>query len=648
MRIFLLALVILSGCTVSAQPGSDYSIKDKKAIKLYEAAVEGYEQRMLDDALANLKLAREKSPEFVEPYILAGQILNEQGKNVEAIDMLRRAQQVNPTFYPPNNYFLGELELREGMYNEAHEHFSIYLAQKEKKDISWERATLGQASCEFAVQAMANPVDFNPINLGPAVNSEGSEYYPCMTVDEKQLLLTREVKDPRAPEGVGEDFYMTERSTGDWEPAFPLSTVNTPLREGAPSLSPDGQTLIFTACEMFGDYGPGRQGWGSCDLFVSQRVGGEWSAVQNLGSKVNSRNWESQPSFSADGRSLFFVRGKRGPRGIQEQDIYKAVLQEDGQWSQAKPIEGAVNTRFEEESVLIHPDGQTLYFSSNGHPGMGGLDIYLSRLQPDGTWGEPVNLGYPINTNGSENSLLVSARGEVAIFASDREGGYGGLDLYSFELPEEVRPQPVTYTRGVVLDAKSFKKLGARFELVDLETGQLVAESYSDERTGEFLVPLPVNRNYALNVNRKGYLFHSEHFKPEATADGKPYELEVLLHKIRPESKTILNNIFFESAKFDLLPASEVELDNMVGFLQENATVVVAIEGHTDNVGGDEDNRVLSQNRAKAVVDYLVEKGIEARRLRAEGFGEDQPIETNETEAGRAKNRRTEFRILSL
>lgn len=648
MRIFLLALIILSGCALTAQPGNDYSVKDKKAIKLYETAVQGYEMRLLDEALDNLDAARQRSPEFVEPYILSGQILNEQGKNQEAIAMLLEAQRINPTFYPPNNYFLGELELSEGMYAEARGHFETYLAQKEKHDISWERATLGKASCDFAIEALAHPVDFDPVNLGPSVNSAGSEYYPCMTVDGKQLLLTREVEDPRAPEGVGEDFYMTQRTDGDWELARPLAAVNTALREGAPSLSPDGQTLIFTACEMFGEYGPGRQGWGSCDLFVSQRVGGDWSAVQNLGSKVNSRNWESQPSFSADGRTLYFVRGKRGPRGIQEQDIYVAVLQEDGQWSQAKPIEGKVNTRFEEESVLIHPDGQTLYFSSNGHPGMGGLDIFLSRLQADGTWGEPANLGYPINTSGAENSLLVSAKGEVAIFASDRDGGYGGLDLYGFELPDDMKPQPVTYTKGVVLDAKSFKKLGARFELVDLATGKRVAESYSDERTGEFLVPLPINREYALNVNRKGYLFHSEHFTPEATSDGKPYELEVLLSKIRPDSKTILNNIFFESAMYDLLPASKVELDHMVGFLQENATVIVSIEGHTDNVGGDEDNRTLSQNRARSVVDYLIGKGIEAHRLKAEGFGEDQPIESNDTEAGRARNRRTEFRILSI
>lgn len=648
MRSILLLAGLLVSLTVWAQPGRKYTSSDKKAVKAYQEALAAYDFQDYDLALLHLQAAQERDPAFIETWILAGQIHNMLGRNAQAIGSLEKAQRLDPSFFPTNNYYLGELYLLEADYLTAAQRFTDYLKSGPQPGITVDRASLGLESCGFALEAMANPVPFEPINLGPAVNSEHSEYYPSITVDEGQLLFTREIPKKGAPDGRDEDFYLSTRPVDAWEAAAPVAEVNTPLREGAPTLAPDGQLMFFTACAVYGDYGPGRDGFGSCDLFVCTRLGGQWTQPQNVGSAVNSRSWESQPSFSADGRTLYFVRGYRTPNGIGKQDIFYSELQDNGSWSQAKPVPGKVNTPFEEESVLIHPDGETLYFSSNGHPGMGGLDIYVSRKQEDGTWATPENLGYPINTAGSENSLLVSASGKVAFFASDREGGMGGLDLYQFEMPEKARPTPVTYTRGTVLDAGSFKKLGARFELIDLTTGETVVESYSDDRTGAFLVPLPVGRDYGLNVSKAGYLFYSGHFTPEATASGEPYELEVLLSKIRPDSKATLNNIFFSSGKYDLLPASTTELEKLAEFMRMNPDVSVSIDGHTDNVGSTADNQVLSENRAKAVVEYLVNSGIEAGRLQARGLGETQPVDSNDTERGRARNRRTEFVITGV
>lgn len=648
MRPFLTIAIFFLAFTAIAQPGRrDYTISDKKSIKLYESATAAYDMRNLNEAVLLLNNAIDRSPDFIEALILLGQAESERGNNAAAIDALKASMAIDPSFFPTTYYFLGELELAEARYADAQVDFQHFLRVRKERDITWQRAQLGQASCAFALEAMNNPVPFDPVNLGRGVNSSNAEYYPCLTVDGQEILFTREEANPNSAEGRDENFYTARLGEDGWSEAVPIPSVNTFMREGAPSLSPDGQLLIFTACEMFGQWGPDRQGYGSCDLFVSTRSGGEWLPPDNLGSAVNSRQWESQPSFASDGRTLYFVRGRRSATGINEQDIYQSVLQDDGTWSKAVPIKGAVNTPFEEESVQVHPDGQTLYFSSNGHPGMGGLDLFVSKKQPDGTWGEPVNLGYPINTAANENSLLVSAQGNIAIFASDRAEGQGKLDLYAFDLPAAVRPETVTYTRGLVLDAKSFKKLGARFELIDLTTGERVVESYSDDRTGSFLVPLPVGREYALNVSRPDYLFYSGHFTPEATADGEPYELEVLLSKIQPNSKATLNNIFFSTGKFDLLPASTVELEKLREFLEINPTVRVAILGHTDNVGSPADNQLLSENRAKAVVEYLTVQGISQDRLEAEGFGETQPIADNETESGRAKNRRTEFVIRS-
>jgi outer membrane protein OmpA-like peptidoglycan-associated protein len=411
-------------------------------------------------------------------------------------------------------------------------------------------------------------------------------------------------------------------------------------------LSADGQTLIFTACEVDGEWGKDRTGIASCDLFFTIKSGNGWSPAKNLGTMVNTGVWESQPSFSADGRTLYFVRGKNVGRGIQEQDIYYSVLNSEQKWTKAEKIPGKVNTIFEESSVMIHPDGRTLYFSSNGHSGMGGMDIYMSRMLPDGSWDKPINLGYPINTAGQEDSFQVTADGTFALFSSTREGGFGKADLYSFDMPESIRPKQVSYVKGVVSDKLSYKKLEAHLELIDLETGKVVVESYSNAGNGEFLVCLPTGKDYALNVSRSGYIFHSENFSLKNYTSLKPYQLDIKLQKLRPGSSIVLNNVFFETNSFDLKPESKVELDKLAELMKLNPTMKFELGGHTDNVGADENNLTLSQNRANNVVKYLVSKGIPADKLVAVGYGESKPVDTNDTEEGRKKNRRTEFKIL--
>ena len=626
--------------------GQDYSTKNKKAIKLYEDAIQSYTILNRDLAIDLLLEARAKDPEFVETYLMMAQIKSELGKAREAIDNLESGMKINPTFFPIGYCTLGELYLHEGDYELADKNFRIFIDTGRGSDELKILARLGMKNCAFAKEAMANPVDFVPVNMGPGVNSEYSEYYPCLTADEGTLLYTRVIPDSRSMNKIQEDFYVSQKDGGEWGQSIGIQEVNTPMNEGAPTLSHDGQVLIFTACEIDGNWGFGRNGLGSCDLFFSQKIGREWSQPMNLGEKVNSFSWDSQPSLAADGRTLYFVRGKSTAHGIKQQDIYVSHLGDDGYWQKPKKVEGYVNTAFEEESVLIHPDGETMYFSSNGHVGMGGLDIYMSKKQNDGSWGEPINLGYPINTHGDENSLLVSASGELAVFASDREGGYGDLDLYTFELPEGIRPNKVTYTRGEVFDALSFKKLGAQIEVLDLETGELVCESYSNTKTGEFLVCLPVGRDYALNASREGYLFYSANFSLKGMHDLEVKELEVPMEKIKVGSKVVLNNIFFESGDYSLKPQSEVELDKLVEFLNVNRNLRIEIGGHTDDVGSDSDNQILSENRAKEVVKYLMGHGIDDYRLVAKGYGETSPVADNGSEEGRALNRRTEFMVI--
>jgi outer membrane protein OmpA-like peptidoglycan-associated protein len=628
---------------VLAQRGPlDYTSSDKKAIKMYEEGLAAYNLFELDQALVFFEEACKKDPAFIEPHIMLAQIYTERRKLDEAIEEMKIAIELNPRFFPNNHYFYGELLLRKGRYEEAEKSFVTFLEFNTGSDETRNRAMLNMESCVFAKNALLNPVPFEPINLGAGVNSPQPEYYPGITADQQRLLYTRLV--PNDKDGQ-EDFFISSFQEGTWQASSPIHEINTPLNEGAPTFSPDGMILIFTACELNGDWGQGRAGLGHCDLFFSQRQGTGWSAPENLGEKVNSFFWESQPSYASDGRTVYFVRGRKGQNGLDEQDIWVSRLGEDRSWGKPERLKGKVNTPYTEESVMIHPDGRTLYFSSDGHPGMGGLDIFVSYLDENGEWAEPINLGYPINTCNDENSLLVSASGEIAFFASDREGGFGDLDLYSFELPQHVRPVPVNYCKGKVYDKSSLKRLEAHFELIDLESGKLIVESYSDPLSGEFLVCLPEGKEYALNVNRPGYLFYSANVIPRnVSKDG--FSFDVPLQKIKAGSSIVLNNVFFDTDKSDLKPASKIELNKLVQFLSENPTLRVELGGHTDNIGSDADNLNLSERRAKAVVDFLVANGVTVDRLTAVGYGESKPLESNDTAEGRAKNRRTEFTIL--
>lgn len=624
-----------------------YSTTDKKAIKAYEAGVECMKTRRWSCAENEFSKAASADPRFVEPRLMLAELADGQGKDDDAIKYYREALEIAPRFHPVAQLHLADIEFRTGQYDAAERNYKAFL-EKEMDPQRKDRARLGLNNCAFARRAIQQPVPFEPVNLGPGVNTKAPEYYPCVTADDGTLLFTRRVPhdDPRIVEQ--EDFYVSRRDAdGKWGEARGISSVNTDRNEGAGTLSPDGRFIIFTACAYVdGSYGQGRRGLGSCDLFISRRIGDRWSPPENLGPPVNTRNWESQPSLASDGRTLYFVRGTQRGDGISNTDIYVTVLSAEGSWSLPEKLGPSINTPFQEESVQIHPDGRTLYFSSNGHPGFGGLDLYVSRKQNDGTWGPALNLGYPINTGADENSLLVNASGAVAYFASDRPGGYGDLDMYSFELYPEARPLPVTYIEGKVTDKTTGRPVEADVELYDVASGELATAAYSDPKTGEFLVCLPLGRTYALNTGAEGYLFYSENYKvPEGIAD-QPYRLDVALSPLTTGSVIALRNIFFNTASFDLLTASNAELEKLGQLLKTNPTLRIELGGHTDNVGGDAANITLSDQRAKAVRDHLIGLGIAGERITAKGYGKNKPIATNDTEEGRALNRRTEVTVL--
>jgi outer membrane protein OmpA-like peptidoglycan-associated protein/Tol biopolymer transport system component len=622
-----------------------YLTSDKKAIKYFEEALEFFQRRDYEGTLYALDKSIERDPTFYEAWELQSQCYFDMGDPFRAAESLGKALEISKDYRPINLYFMGEFRLNEGAYAEAKSYFSDYLSFQSQKQKQVDRATEGLKTCEFALEQLDKPVLFDPKNLGKAINTSNPEYLPCLTADDNLMLFTRRIRDSNSPEGMQDDLFYSIRDTdGNWSIARSLSSINTPLNEGAASISADGSTLVFTSCERFNSYGPGKMGYGSCDLFIAYRTGDGWSPPQNMGKSINTGSWESQPSISSDGREIFFIRAPRRRVGEVNQDIYTSKRGPDNSWSVAEKLPPIINSKKREETVLIHPDGQSLYFSSNGHLGMGGLDLFVSRKDSLGDWSKPMNLGYPINTFKDENSLMVSTSGELAYFSSNAEGGFGSFDIYGFELHEDVRPQPVTYVKGKVRDQDSEALIGASFELVDLGSGEVVYTSFTQEEDGAFLVPLVEGKNYAFTVEKEGYLFFSKHFDLNNVTD-EPFNLEIDLMPIAPGKSMVLQNVFFDLDKSTLKQESKMELNRLVELMNSNPTLSIVIEGHTDTQGSATYNQTLSNERAMAVYMYLVGAGISKERLSYKGYGATQPIASNDTEAGRAQNRRTAFRI---
>lgn len=650
MKWFGVCLLLLALYTAKAQPGQ-YTSSNKKAIRYQEEGRKAFEMKHDAEAEKNFKKALEEDPGFVEAALGLANLYQETGRHEDAVSYFKKAIAINPKFYPNAYYFLSGSLLTLGQYGEAKTSLETLLKFDRINPNVRDNAVKLLTTARFGDSAVKKPKPYNLVNVGDGINTPMNEYFPAVSADGNQFIFTRGVTDSRMPGRENEEFFVSNRINGTWQEAKPVAEINSPGNEGAPTLSADGTIMFFASCaDQFGDYGSqNRKGYGSCDIFYSQRVDGRWTTPRNAGPAINTNHWETQPSFSSDGKTLYFIRGIVARGGIKEQDIYMSTIGDDGRFTTAVKVSTNVNTPEREESVFIHPDNQTLYFSSEGHPGMGRLDIFMSRREPNGEWGKAINLGYPINTFADENSLLVYPNGKLAFFATDRKGGQGGLDIYQFELPEDVRPEKITYVKGKVYDARTKAPLEANFELIDLETQQTVTRSYS-QRNGEFFVTLTANRNYLVNVNRESYLFYSDNFslKNKETDFNKPFQLDIPLQPIDTGHVVELKNVFFDVNKWDLKPESRAELDKLVNFLVKNPKVKIEISGHTDNSGDRKLNITLSANRAKAVFDYLVANGhIAADRLQYKGYADLKPKVPNDTPENKAKNRRTEFKVLA-
>ena len=660
--------ILLVCCSLSFYHYGQFSSNNKKAVKLFKEAQIVPSQQLdprtgypdFQAGVLILDKCLTKDPNFWEAYLLRAEFHLNLRKKSEAIADYENALRINPehsrtgmTFYQ-----LGDLYLDRGEYAKSKQYIQGFLKNPNANSDYLKMGRFIYDCATFSLEAMKNPVPFNPVNAGPGVNTRYAEYYPTLTVDGKQLFFTRAL--PFGNQNIQEDFFISKNVTGTWGTAVPMpNNVNTERNEGAPTVSANGRGLVFVACsDEAGDYGENRKGKGSCDLYYTERIGDQWLNPMNIPGDINTYHWETQPSLSADGKTLYFIRGLRGKGAdFRNSDIYVSHLGEHGKWLPAERLPDIINTPYAEESVHIHPDGKTLYFASRGHVGLGGSDLFVSQLGADGTWSKPTNLGYPINTLNDENSLIVSAEGTIAFFASDRAGGFGDLDIYTFELPKTLQPTTTYYFEGNVFDAITLGALGGHFTLKDIATGEVVVISDADPVTGTFTVPLPSNRQYVIDVSFKGYAPSSLGFDLTYKDNQTTYHLDIPMNPLNSGKENVLQNIYFDLNSAVLRRSSYVELNNLANFLRENPNIKIELGGHTDTRGEAKDNLKLSSDRAKSVYDYLIQtEHIPSERLSFKGYGETSPIvgdseiaamrSDSEKEKAHQKNRRTVYKII--
>jgi len=639
--IFWLYMISILSCYAQKPQPSDYGIQSKKALAYFLSA---QEQAMMRDRQAAVELyakAIEKEPNFAQAHYELGINAYLTRSYAQAVTHLEAAYNLDSAKY--GGFYLGESYFYTMRYAEAIPQYEHYIQSQTSSNKYTAIAKQHLDNSYFAVEALKDSVEFEPRNLGAKVNSPGDDYLPYLTADDTYLLFTS-----RRPGSTGgfdqllqdypEDFYYTIYQDGKWQPAVNLGPpVNTERNEGSAAISPDGRILFFTICDH-------PQGMGRCDIFYTYRKGNQWSEPKNMGPNINTMAWESQPCLSHDGKTLYFVSDRDG--GMGGRDLYVSTF-ENGEWSAAQNMGEPLNTSGNEGGPFLHADDQTLYFASDAHEGFGGMDLFVSYLSESG-WTAPRNLGYPLNTVEHEANIFVNTQGDKGFINSTRAGGIGRSDIYEFVLAGDIRPQKATFLRGLVRDSVTQKPLTARIQLIDVEKGDTLRTQVNDPQEGTFLMSLPLERSYAAFVEAPGYLFTSKHFYLKNLKEEVYFDLIIDMVPIRKGANIVLNNIFFDTGEYTLKETSTPELERLKTYLTQNPNMRIELQGHTDDVGSENDNQVLSQRRADAVRQYLIEAGIEASRITAVGYGENQPVAPNDTDENRALNRRTEMKILEM
>lgn len=639
-----LGLLILSFFVfnLNTKAQEEFTSKSKHAIKNYKLAINQMAQQNYVEAEQSIEIAIGEDSTFIEAFLLKAEIMRIKGQTDNEIICYKKAIAIDPEFFIYTIFNLGFALYSNGEYNESIKYLQQFIALGKGKPDTQKNAEEYIEKCKIAIQLKSHPVAFKPVNVGPGINNDYDQYWPSLSLDGKTMIYTVMFTDSSQLNFYGEpahqeDFYMSNYSDGCWQKGEPIGPpLNTPGNEGAHKLSADGKTLVFTGCNR-------PDGFGNCDIYISHKKLGQWTIPQNMGSAINTPYSEKQPSISPDGRYLYFSSNR--PDGIGNMDLYVSEKKDDGSWGRPLNLGKTINTKGNEVSPFIHPDNFTLYFSSDGLPGLGNKDIFYTTKDSVGQWKQPVNIGYPINTHREEIGLVVDALGTTAYYATNYNSS--SIDIWSFEMPEQARPKAVSYLTGRIYDAETNRSLNAVFQLIDLATSDTVMQAKTTSNDGKYMVCLPSGKNYALCASSTGYLFYSINFNlSDIHSQMHPKEVDIPMVKIKAGETVVLRNIFFKLNDYTLLPDSHVELNKIAEIISQNTELKFEISGHTDNLGAVDYNQQLSEKRAKTVYDYLIQKGIHPEQLIYKGYGSVKPIADNSTDEGRAQNRRTELKVI--
>lgn len=667
--IFLLALLGIANRNICTGQNSECpKTYNKKAVQLYQRALEEININPRN-AYYNLKQAVEIAPDYVEALFLIADY-NYQ-KALEAMENLTEANRQQSYFnnaeqyflklieicpsYKGNSacFFLGEYYYQKKEYVLASKYLSQYIQGGQQGYGSQQKAREMNGTALQVLELVNNPVDFDPVPL-KGVSTSSDEFLPLISPDGDFAFYTRREIKPDKTSYISretEEFTFSKFegisaicNCDSFSPGLKMpAPFNDGRNQGGVSITIDNNHLFITICEQIK---LNNRPYKNCDIFESHFTNGEWGPLINLGTPVNRENtWEGHPSVTSDGKILYFASSR--PDGFGGIDIYRAFRDSAGNWFKMENLGPVLNTKDNEKSPFIHSDSQTLYYSSDGKKGMGGFDIFYSKLLENG-WSIPQNIGYPINNEGDDLGFVVSTDGSKAYFSSNKFNSNGGYDIYSFSLYEKARPQKVILLKGQLTDDNGEILTDAKIEIKDLET-QIVREGLVDPMTGRYAVVVvpSVKTDLILTVKKKNYAFKSEYLALDSIKPKKIIKLDFEVPPIEIGRAIVLNNIYFGTNSDVLSRESKKVLNEFAAYLKENKRIKIRIDGHTDSVDTEEFNLDLSTRRARSVFEFLVNQDIDSSRLSYKGFGESQPISDNESAAGRAKNRRTEFFILA-
>ncbi len=636
-RLILAFSLFLAGLAPVSAQKIFFGTYDKRSEKAYQEGIKQTQARNFQKAIAHFQEAIARDSSYGAPYVQAASLFRilQQPEQTYLYYALGLPKVKEGTTYLADYMTFADLNFERGQYQQALPYYQMYL-RLAGKNSRYSRHALQQLNnLEFIHQAIANPVLFNPVPMEAGINQFALQYSPVLTADQRSLLFT-------ARRGSGplddEDLYLATQKDGVWQAPVSVSgNINTPLNEGAASLSGDGRVIVFTACNLPDSYG-------GCDLYISFKAGGTWSKPRNMGKNVNSAAWDSQPSLSADGRTLYFASNRKGGLGME--DLYVTRYQINNTWSIPENLGKTINTAGRENSPFLHASGNTFYFATDGLDGMGGLDLFMASREGK-TWGTPKNMGYPLNTHRDESSIFISPDNVLGYYSSQQPpGSKVEVALVQFTVPDVWKGKTTSsFAQGNVYSSKTKEPLQAQVQVYDLDSVSLLSQQVSsDAASGEYTIVVNQAQRYALYVSAPGHVLESRYISSAAKA--KPLALDFYLQPLAKGSKAVLSNLFFDTGKAVLRPESRTELDKLQQFFKANPSLKVEIAGHTDNVGSSSANLKLSQERANAVVSYLVSKGIARTVFKAQGYGDSQPAVANTTEENRQLNRRIELRVL--